>query len=112
MNDQQASQVRIGLVLITIGALFLLGQLDIWPMTFGRVWPFAAIVLGVVLLVVPGERRSGGPWWLILTGAIFVLHTYEVASIRDTWPLFIVATGISVLAGGLSAPPTKKDGLR
>jgi hypothetical protein len=28
---------------------------------------------------------------------IFLLHTYGVLTLRDSWPLFIVATGASML---------------
>jgi hypothetical protein len=28
--------------------------------------------------------------------------------VRDTWPLFIVATGVSVIAGGINRPSRKE----
>ncbi len=105
MNDRQASQIRVGLVLVTIGVFFLVGELNLWPVAFGRLWPWTLVALGTALLVIRGEHeRRSGAWWLLFTGGIFVLHSHGVASIRDTWPLFIVATGVSVIASGIGRP--------
>jgi hypothetical protein len=32
-----------------------------------------------------------------------------VASLRDTWPLFIVASGISLMAGGFTVQTSRKE---
>jgi hypothetical protein len=97
------------MLLITIGVLFLGSELHLWGGIYlSRIWPVALIALGLGFLAFPGEGGRGGGLWLLLVGSIFLLHTSRILSIRDSWPLFIVATGISILAGGLKSAPQKK----
>jgi hypothetical protein len=100
------------MLLIALGLLFLTSQLQAWTgLHIGRLWPFVLIALGVGFLLFPGEgSRWPGGLWLIFVGGIFLLHTYRVVSIRDSWPLFLVATGLSVLAGGVRRPAPPKEG--
>jgi hypothetical protein len=109
MNNQQASQIRTGLVLITVGIVFLIWEFRLLAGSVGRLWPWLVMALGVGLLLVRGESEGrSGAWWLLFTGGVFVLHTHGVASIRDSWPLFVVATGISVMTGGISRQPRQE----
>jgi membrane-bound ClpP family serine protease len=109
MHDQRASQIRTGLVLITIGVVFLIWELRVFPAGVARLWPWLLVALGIALLAVRGEtEKRSGAWWLLFTGGLFVLHSHGVASVRDTWPLFIVATGVSVIAGGINRPSRKE----
>ena len=110
MTHPHASQIRTGLILITIGLLFLVGQFEWFPLTFGKIWPYFVVALGVGLLCFPGDDGGrSGAWWLIFVGGIFLLHTYGVASLRDTWPLFIVASGISLMTSGPGRQAARKD---
>ena len=55
-----------------------------------------------------GESRLGGiP--LVFVGGIFLAHNYDVMRIHQSWPLFIVAAGLGVLANSWSSS-TKKEG--
>ena len=123
MTSRQASQVTKGMVIIVIGLLLLAGQVHIawdWDDEFGRVdagrlWPLILLTIGVGRFLAPREdgRWSGGVVLLFL-GGVLLMHTLDVMSLRDSWPLFIVAGGLSIMFSGHRGPgPTavRKDGL-
>lgn len=91
-----------GVILIAIGVIFLAGNLtDVPAWTLGRLWPVILLVIGGSKMLFPGEGES---WTsgvsLVGVGAIFLAHNYDVLSLRDSWPLFIVMAGVSILLGG------------
>lgn len=96
MDSKQASQVTTGLVVIAVGLMMLAGQFESgWAWDFGRMWPVIFIVIGV------GKLFSRDGWssaaWFLFLGGIFFLHTYRILSLRDSWPLFIVLAGVSMM---------------
>ncbi len=122
MNRKQTSQAISGMLLIVLGLIFLGDQLSgngLWTMQ--KLWPTFLIVLGIGTLIssdgadpraedgsgqavtvgVVTPRRSNGKLgtglWFIFLGGLFLLHTYRVASIGKTWPLFIVVGGLSMM---------------
>jgi Domain of unknown function (DUF5668) len=99
-----------GLILIVVGLIFLAGNFD-WGLdiNFGRLWPLILVVLGLAKVAFPeGESRlSGMP--LLLVGALFLAHNYDVVRIQQSWPVFIVAAGISILSGCWSSAPAKEQ---
>lgn len=100
MDRHSRSQVLSGVLLIVLGLVFLGDRLDVLPaLDMGRLWPLILIVLGVGHLVFPREdgRRSGG--WFVFVGVLFLLHNYRVLTLHQSWPLFIVAGGLSILFG-------------
>jgi Domain of unknown function (DUF5668) len=101
MDPRQRSQVTTGLLLIGLGLLFLFQRLSLLPhLEFHRLWPLFLLVVGVAKLFAPGEDgRRGGAAWLIFIGLLFLLHTYDVFRLSESWPLFIVAGGVSMLFG-------------
>ena len=51
------------LVILTIGILFLLAELDVGSWGIGRLWPVIVVVLGLSLLLRGGlSRRGWGPY--------------------------------------------------
>jgi hypothetical protein len=102
-----------GVIVMLVGLVFLAGNYDFGlfgvEVDFGRLWPLILIVLGVAKMAFPeGESRLGGlP--LVFVGGIFLAHNYDVMRIHQSWPLFIVAAGIGILAGAWSCSP-KKEG--
>ena len=103
MDSKQRSQVLTGAVLIAIGLLFFAGQLDPdwrYALRLGRLWPVLLLVLGAGRLALPddekGEKRSSGAW-LLFIGALFLLHNYHVMRLTQSWPLFVVAGGVSIM---------------
>jgi hypothetical protein len=88
-----------GLILIAMGALFLLDNLHIVP--FGRIWaywPAILIALGLWKLVdssFAGGRVVGGV--LTLTGALFLGDTLGYFRVEDWWPLLLIGVGLLLL---------------
>ena len=89
-----------GILLIGIGLMFLASNLGSLPeFDWARSWPLVLVVIGVAQLFSGDVEGRIGGLTLILTGAIFLGHTYRVVRLHDSWPLFIVIAGISVMFG-------------
>ena len=104
MDRKQRSQVLTGVVMMTLGLIFLAERMDIWPgLDLGRLWPLLPIAIGLGRMALPGEegRRSGrfDGVWLVFVGALFLLHNGHIMTLGQSWPLFIVAGGIAILFG-------------
>ena len=92
-------QITIGLVMIALGALFLLDRVFWLPAdAFRTYWPVLLIVFGIGSLF-SRERRNRVPW-LLVVGVIMLLHTTDVLTLHDSWPLFIVAAGLGTIWRG------------
>jgi hypothetical protein len=105
MNKREA---MAGVLLIGVGAVVLAGNLNLGPdLSIGRLWPLILIALGAGRILFPdgGSRISGLP--LVLVGSIFLAHNYRVIHLQQSWPLFIVAAGISILCSALWEAPSK-----
>lgn len=99
MDSKQLSQVTMGLVVVVIGLMMLAGQFNVgWRVDIGRMWPLVFVIIGLPKLLVRGERGSG--LWFLAMGGIFFMHTYTVLSLRQSWPLFIILTGLSMMFPG------------
>jgi len=100
-----------GLVVICAGLVFLAANLgyvaieEVWQQ-----WPAVLIVIGASKVLFPGEgeRTSGLP--LLLVGCVFLAHNYDVLHIRDSWPLFLVSAGLSILASAWQSGRKGPDG--
>jgi Domain of unknown function (DUF5668)/Cell wall-active antibiotics response 4TMS YvqF len=105
-NRRQHRHRHAGLVpavvLISVGAIFLLNNLhifyfrDVW-----RFWPAILIALGLVKVVDATDHsgRTGGAILLVL-GAIFLapnLGLWDI-SIGELWPLFLIGLGVILLS--------------
>src|SRR5579871_6668389 len=90
VNRSSLTQVIAGLVLVALGLLFLGQQAGWWPaLDIWRLSPAVLVVLGVSrFLSGPSGRRGGG---------LLLLHTYNIMSLAKSWPLYLVAAGVSVL---------------
>jgi hypothetical protein len=89
--------------MIGAGLLFLASNLEVMPeVNIGRMWPLILVVIGVGKLIGsdPGERWAGVT--LMLIAGIFLAHNYRVMRLHDSWPLFIVVAGLSVISGSCS----------
>jgi len=103
MGDRrEQNSVVMGLVLITIGVIFLGGRQQWGPeWRMETLWPLILIVFGLGRIIAPryeGRRSSG--FWILLTGVLFLLNQLHVVRFEQTWPLFIVLGGLSILIGG------------
>lgn len=103
------SKAPIGaVVLIGLGALFMLHNMGIWFFSLDRFWPIILIAIGVWLFA----RRWGlighasydcercrarclmGPAVLVTLGLLFLLETQDVISFGRTWPVLLVVIGL------------------
>jgi hypothetical protein len=108
-DKSDLSRVPTGaLVLIGLGALFLLHNMGVWFFSMDRFWPIILIAIGVWLFA----RRWGlighvsydcercrarcvmGPAVLVTLGLLFLLDTQGAKSFGHTWPLLLVVIGL------------------
>ena len=107
-------QLVTGCLLVVVGLLFLMDQyFEVrYGMEFSHFWPVILITIGLAKIATP--RHDGQPtggYMLTMVGVILLMHTLHVWSLRTSWPLFIVAAGINVLAGAIAqARFTKGNG--
>ena len=59
-------------------------------------WPLIFVVIGVGKLLSTVRAGGSGVWFLFL-GGIFLLHTFRILSLSDSWPLFVVVAGLSMM---------------
>src|SRR5229473_7235530 len=127
-DRMDVSKVPVGaLVLIGLGAIFLLHTLDIWDFSLHRVWPLVLIGIGAFLLlrrlgligeVPPGFDRARscrrglmGPAVLLTLGFQFLLESMGVVRFGRTLPLLLIVIGLVKIfqstagPGPLEGPP-------
>ena len=96
------------LVVIGIGVLFLLNNLNIFFMhDVWRYWPAILIAVGLVKMVdspTSNGRVTGGV--LVVVGGLFLADTlgFLTLSWRDFWPLVLIGAGLLMLWSRLSPP--------
>jgi hypothetical protein len=102
------------IVLIGLGVLFLLQNLNVWFLEFDRVWPLALIFLGVWLYAKrrasPDSRNRSiaGPAILVTIGVLSLIENFHGPSWEHTWPVILLVLGILKLMerGYLGGPPS------
>ncbi|MEO1253682.1 MAG: DUF5668 domain-containing protein [Bacteroidota bacterium] len=86
----------IGLLLITVGTIFLLDNLgyDIELPYYLFSWPAIFVAIGVINLI-SGNKRAA----LIFFGlaGIFYLQYFDIIRLRDIWPVIIILIGLAFL---------------
>jgi predicted membrane protein len=90
-----------GLVFVTVGAVFLLGNMGI--LDVGRIirfWPVILIAAGLFKIVESGEdyAQSGGIFWVVV-GGLFLLGNLGILRVafRDLWPVVLIGIGALML---------------
>ena len=104
----------LGLILVGLGLLFLLENLDVLEFDLGDLirtwWPLLLVAFGIAHLA-RGARLSGG--CLVLFGILFQLtklDVFEIDSIFDWWPLALIAAGASLMLGSLRPGASRRGG--
>jgi hypothetical protein len=117
----QCSKVpTAAVVLIGLGVLFLLQTAGVFEFGWDRVWPFFLIGLGVWMFAVRegwvasrrtsyyrnGRRRTMvGPVVLVTVGVLSLIENYNGPGWHRTWPVLLLAIGITKLLERQSPPP-------
>jgi Domain of unknown function (DUF5668) len=112
MDRRQTSQATTGVLLILMGLIFLSDRLGLGHRAnVGGLWPLVLVVAGAARFVSPREGSRGeGGLWLMMIGGIFLLQTFRILYLKDSWPLFIVAFGISRLLCAWRRAPSAPGG--
>jgi hypothetical protein len=101
VDRNQASHITAGLLLVALGLVFLGRRLDLIPgLDISRLWPVILLVIGAGKFFGPrDEHQPRGGLWLMFLGSLFLAHTFRLMTLDRSWPLFIVAGGVSILLG-------------
>jgi hypothetical protein len=94
--------ILLGLVLIVVGALVLLDNMDVFSFHFdlGDWWPLILIVLGVVHLWNNRNIFDFSGLFLILLGVVFLLAELDRICWGDVWrywPAVLILLGLSIV---------------
>lgn len=98
------SRLAIGVILMLLGASLLLLNVGItFPWQFWKYFPVLLIALGLWGVASPSNSldRSGGVW-LLAAGIYCLFGIFNLFGFgwHDMWPIFIVATGASIMLHG------------
>ena len=93
---------RVGLLIVAIGALFLLDQFDIlhFGSIIGTWWPIILVLIGLIRYR-EGQRLAG--LVLLTLGGVFLLANLDILLWHDIarlWPLLLIIVGLSMAFGG------------
>ncbi|HYD82112.1 MAG TPA: DUF5668 domain-containing protein [Paucimonas sp.] len=105
-NYRHQHRILLGIVVIVIGILLLLGNLNIFDTrTVLRFWPLVFVIFGGLKVYQarhPAGFVVGGT--MIVLGVLMTLHKLGIIyfHLRDWWPLFMIAGGVILLSRGLS----------
>ena len=90
-----------GLIIIVIGALFLLDSVS-EAINIGQWWPMIIVLVGVWRLIAHKFRSLFGPLLLIAIGVILQFWQLDVFDLDfgTLWPAILIVVGIAILAGG------------
>lgn len=95
-----------GLILVVMGCAFLLHNYDI--LSFGQLWPLVFIGMGISHLIPyrNASRALFGILWLVIGGALLLeMAGWSTIGLRELWPLFLIAGGLSMALGGRRSLP-------
>lgn len=106
------------IILIAIGALLFLDNLDLLPFAHLRAyWPLAISAIGVSKLASPKSKCNFvWPMFWIALGIVLTLQNLGLfhISMKSLWPLFLIAIGVNMLvqrtgSGWISGRPRRRQ---
>ncbi len=87
-----------GLLLVIVGVILLLEELEV--INFGlklvSYWPAIFILIGLLIYIAQGTRKSGSALFLILLGVFMILIKIERIQ-RYLWPSLLILVGFWML---------------
>lgn len=100
-NFRLRPQLVLGLIIIAVGVIFTLDNLDIiYARDYLRWWPALLVIYGAVKTFQPDSR--GAQFWgvvLMFVGAALLIDRLDIFYFRlwDFWPLLLVAMGAMMI---------------
>ncbi|MCU0453625.1 MAG: cell wall-active antibiotics response protein [Bacteroidetes bacterium] len=108
MNKPRISaQLVFGLVVLAVGVILTLDNMNlIYAEDYLRWWPALLMIYGLARLLDPDCNRFWSIFW-IAAGGVLLLDKLEIIfiTVRDWWPVVLIALGGSVLWGSLRKSP-------
>ncbi|MCP4157813.1 MAG: hypothetical protein GY757_59435 [bacterium] len=89
-----------GLLLIALGVIWILHNLNIFEFPFHHWWPLILIAIGLVHLANQRRITEPGGWILITLGVAFLLVVNDFIRWRDIWrywPVILIIIGLSII---------------
>ena len=122
MNERAnplSGRLIIGLVLVTLGALWTMDNLGLVDAsTILRWWPAVLVAVGLMKVTGLGMQRTVATGWLFtIAGGVMLLHAAHVIrfGLGELWPIFLIVAGLQVVFRAMrrghvpSGPATDAD---
>src|SRR5215471_1865821 len=102
-----------GFVLLTIGVVFLLGNMGFLNVSaILRFWPVLLIAGGIFKLVESRDdyRTGSGVFWIVV-GLVFLMGSFDIirVALRDLWPALLIGLGAVMLWRSMMAKKERED---
>lgn len=98
-RSDNASSIAFGLLMMTFGILMMADQLDLMDLRpWWKFWPLGLVYLGLASWLSSGRQSVTDGLGLVLAGSVLLAHNLEVMRLHQSWPLFLVAAGASIVA--------------
>lgn len=91
-----------GLLLIALGAVWVMHNLDMLDFHLKEWWPVILIAIGLVHMSNSRRLTEPGAWIMILLGGAFLLtanHILEWHQVWKYWPVVLIVIGLSIVFG-------------
>ena len=106
--SKKARSILPGVVLILIGVVFLLHQLDLFYFRWRHIYPIVLLAVGALFLLSifsKGDKGASFPATVLLVlGVFFFLRNFGCFAVdyyfydfRDFWPVFMIAFGLGFI---------------
>ncbi|MCM2258392.1 MAG: DUF5668 domain-containing protein [Vicinamibacteria bacterium] len=98
-RSDNAGSMAFGLLMMTFGILMMADRLDLMDLRpWWKFWPLGLVYLGLASWLSPGRRSVTDGLGLVAAGSLLLAHNLDVMRLHQSWPLFLVAVGASIVA--------------
>ena len=116
-RSDNAGSMAFGLLMMTFGSLMMADQLDLMDLRpWWKFWPLGLVYLGLASWLSASRQSVTDGLGLVAAGGILLAHNLDVMRLHQSWPLFLVAAGASIVAQAWrddhAAPATRAEEAR